>query len=402
MYERFNEGRYSESALIGESLLKEHWNNRTMWTKEYSDDLFNAALAHEKSNNLGRAVELYSDSARQISISAKIEDLALLVDRLTNLGFILRSQGLTFPSALIYAQIVDACSKIKEQYPLKLADAFYNLGNILAMDGQNEDALDQHQKSLAIRRDTYIDENDDSLCPDIVNSCHSIAFIYEEEEEFDAAIEYAQMAMIYSDSTNRTNCCHYIAELYEANDMLDDAIVYFRMALEDLENITGRSHSSYFNVSSKLAALLASTDKLEEALDVSLEMLKHIENSSISSSLAYINCLRNIGILYNDIGNTVLAEDFMLRALTLRIKYCDDASYEIIFLLKHYMQERRKDDAIGMLVLARLKIESEHLNIDKAINALRVAFGDANIPKELSDDYYRPYIDAWHRWEEEL
>ena len=393
MYEYFNEGYYSEAASIGESLLKEHWNNRTMWTKDYSDDLFNVALAHDKSNNLSRAAELYSDSARQINISTRVDDLTLLVDRLTNLGFILRSQGLRFQSALIYAQVVDTCLKIREKYPLKLADAFYNLGNILAMDGQNEEALEQHKKSLEIRKDAYMEESDDSLCQDIVNSCHSIAFVYEEEEKFDAAIEYAQMAMIYSDSTNHTNCCHYIAELYEANKMSDDAIFYYRMTLEDLESVAGCNHSSYFNVSSKLAALLSTSGKTQEALDISLDMLRYIENSNISSSLAYINCLRNIAILYDDIDDADLAEDYMLRALAMRIKFIDDASYEIIFLLKKYIDERRKDDAIGMAALGILKIED--FNNEKIINTLKAAFGD--VPDELSE-----YIERWRIWEEEL
>ena len=402
MYERFNEGRYREAADIGESLLKEHWNNHTMWSKDYSDDLFNAALAHEKINNLGRAAELYSDSARQIGTGIRVDDLAMLVDRLTNLGFILRSQGLIFPSALIYAQIIDACSKIKDKYPLKLADAFYNMGNVLATDGQNDEALDQHKRSLEIRKDIYMEASDDSICRDIVNSCHSIAFVYEDEEEFELAIEYAQMAMIYSDSTNHANCCHYIAELYEANEMIDDAIFYYKMTLEDLKGITGRSHSSYFNVSSKLAALLSGSGKLEEALDISLKMLSYIEKSNISSSLAYINCMRNIAILYDDIGDDDLAEDYMLRALALRVKFLDDASYEIIFLLKKYITKKRKDDAIGMLVLAMLKIGDEHFNIDKAVNALISVFDDINIPRELYHDFYRPYINKWHRWEEDL
>ena len=413
MYEYFDNGEYSDAVAIGESLLKEHWNNRTMWTRGYSDDLFNTALAHEKINNLQRAAELYSDSARQLNSGKNTEDLVSLVDRLTNFGFALRSQGLIFPSSFVYAQVVDACSKIKDEYPLKFADACYNLGNAFALDGQNDDALEQHKKSLEIRKELFTEESNDELrknivnschssinlidelCKDIVNSCHSIAFIYEDEEQFETALEYARMAIIYSDNTNNITCTHYIAELYEANDMIEDAIYYYRSTLEELENITGRNHNSYFNISSKLAALLADDEKLEEALDISLEMLDYIESSSINSLLSHTNCLRNIAVLYDRMDKPYLAEDFMMRALSLRIKANDDASYEVNFLLKKYIDEQRKEDAIGMFALAILK-KIENFNIEKVISKFEDTFNDT-MPEDISE-----YIDIWRKLEDEL
>ncbi|MCL2049874.1 MAG: tetratricopeptide repeat protein [Defluviitaleaceae bacterium] len=205
--EKYNEHDFFSAVQIGEVLLREHWHNKNMWTKEYADDLFNLARAYEELGEYNRSAELFSDSARQIS---ETEGNGLdFAERLSGLGRVLIRLGAYEPA---FGMLKDAKdirrNELGEAHAL-YADSLYNCAIAACEMGKPDAALSFHAQALHIR------QRINAPAEDIVNSLHSMAFIHKNANEYEEALTLYEEAYRLSSAISGKNHVIYMSCLRE-------------------------------------------------------------------------------------------------------------------------------------------------------------------------------------------
>jgi len=401
--QEYENGDVEASAATGEILLKEHWHIRNFWTKGYANDLYNLACVYDELENLERAAELYSDSARQIVV-VEGEGVAF-AKRLSGLAMVLSRLGAPEPAFFMLGSVAAIYQRDLGTHNATYADSLYNLANIAADLGQNIDALRFHQDALRIREalgDTA----------DAINSFHSIAFLYEALEDFDNAASYAETALtlIGEQDDDYPGACNYLAGIYEHAGRQEDALSLYDKVLEIIRREIGREHSAYLNVAYRRANLLAQMERHREALDSHEEVRYIFKNISGTKHIFYANCLRNMAILHKSLGETVAAESLMLESIKIRRISSDDITADIIFLIRLYILNHENEKALEALIYALMRSDSNAPEFSALISALTETFAqpgnaitDFIQAMEVLNDRakLRPIINKWTAWEVE-
>jgi len=402
--EEYDENNLQQAAEVGEALLREHWHNKNFWTKGYADDLYNLAIIYDDLGVLERAAELYSDSARQIS-SVEGEGLEF-ARRLTGLATVMGRMGIKEPAFFIHGQVTSICRTELGNRDPQYADSLYNLANAAADTGRRREALRYHMDALRIREQA-------GKTGDVVNSLHSVAFLYESTNEYEKAAAYAEAAMKLSDDDEESyaSSCHYLAGIYEQCSKYEQALPLYDRVLEIAQDKAGREHSVYLNVAFRRANLLAKMNRPREALEYHEEVLEIFKKISIlgESHLFYANCLRNMAILHKDLNETGKAEALMLESMKIRSSADEDIVQDIIFLIRLYLNDGESDKALEALIYALMRSDSNNTDFASLVNALSDAFKqpDAINASEIMEamealndkSKLAPIINKWTNWE---
>ena len=385
-----------EAAALGEALLSEHYNLPEP-AKGFTDDLYNLALIHDEMGQLDKAAALYSESSRHLEDN----DFFSLAKRSGNLAGVLARMGAIEPAYHFFYQTKHIYQHFVGPSNPDYADSLYNLANISASAGQFDEALKWHGEALKIREKTGVPE-------DLLHSLHSMAFIHQQEGDYKKAISYAKKALEKASKSDYASACIYLAELYEINNEDEKALALYEEVLEKITK-EGCKRADYLTVLCRKAYLKGTTGQIAESIALHQEVCRLYQSLSRLNTpglddLFYTNTLRNMAILNSAIGETSLAEKYMLQAIRTHKSKNGDNIKDICFLIRLYLANDTYDKAIDMLIFALMNTGAE---ATKTINALTDAFTNAKDKQKLlaamkkvnNYEKIQPILEMWRKQE---
>jgi len=288
------------------------------------------------------------------------------------------------------------------------ANSLYNLANAAADSGRKREALRYHMDALKIREKLAERTGDIS---DVVDSYHSMAFMYESDNECEKAAAYAEAAMIVAEGEEDLyiSACHYLAELYERVEKNSDALEVYDKLQEVILRQASREHSVYLNITSRRANLFAQMNRPKDALSCHEEICEIFRSTIGTNHIFYANCLRSRGIIHIVLNQDDEAEPLMLESMKIR-RDIDEITTEIFFLLNMYMRNKNHEKALELLVYALMRSDEDNPECSKLIDNLTHAFSseitkisaEEMIPfiKDLNNkEKLLPIMSKWSAWE---
>jgi tetratricopeptide (TPR) repeat protein len=392
-----------EAAKSGEALLREHWNNQSMMTLGYAQDIYNLARVYDELGNFEKAIELYTDGANLFSRQCT-GDPAAYVNCLNNLAAALYDMGMEGPSAHLFSQLVYVKRFYGHEPDEHFADSLYNLANAFPEKKFQKEARQLHTEALAIRRKS-------SNPQDVIDSLHSLAFLYEEKEEYEKAVPLAETAMELAQGDDYTRSAHYLAQLYEALGLYEKALPLYVEVIALIRERVGREHHSYIEAATVLAQLLGKMGRPKEGLAIFMEIRIIFESFEHPCMGLYTQCLRCIADFHVHLGEYELAEAVLLRSLKISRKQNEDINEDIVHLIRMYLRMGDNNNALEMLVYALMHSDANGPGLAQLLIRLAEAFNPSTDPvpdtilKTLRDMNDRvalaPIIEKWKRWENE-
>ena len=390
----YNNRKLEEAAELGEALLNEHYHLPEP-AQGFTDDLYNLALIYDEMGQLDKAAALYSESSRHLEDN----DFFSLAKRSSNLAGVLARMGAVEPAYHFFYQTKHIYQHFVKPNNPEYADSLYNLANISRAAGQVSDALKWHKEALKIREKSGTPD-------DILHSLHSIAFIHQQEGDYKEAISYAKKALEQASKNDYASACIYLAELYEINDEDELALALYEEVLEKITK-EGCKRTDYLTVLCRKAYLKGTTGQIAESIALHQEVCRLYQsltnlNTPGLDELFYTNTLRNMAILNNAIGETNLAEKYMLQAIKTHKPESGDNIKDICFLIRLYLANDTYDKAIDMMIYALMNTGEEEAKI---INALTDAFTNAPDKQKLlaamknvnNYEKIQPILDMWRK-----
>jgi len=285
LFVQYKRQEYATAARLGEALLLEHITstNRPI----YADDLYNTALACSAAGLVDRAIELYTESI-QHTFANNGADL-LVATRLTNLAALLSSYDQHESACRIFIQALQIRKELLPHDHLELGDSLYNMGRALIRAERYREALPALNSAMHI----YTRGGGENL----FNCLHVLAHTHELLEEYEHALPFAEaawrgLALIDVDKHQRAG--YYLAQLYEQCGRNSEACELLLSAMEWLGQSLGYTHSSYINLGTKTASMLAKLGTYQQAKEILIRLHKLIGKMVGSNNLTYSNCLRNL------------------------------------------------------------------------------------------------------------
>ena len=404
--DEFYNMEFGKAIETGKRLLSEQAHINRAGTENYVHDMFNLALAYENAGDIESAVEVLKGSAWYSSL---LDHEGLLFAKcLTGLATLISDMG---HNESAYFMLAKACeihvNKLGENAP-ELADSLYNLANAAIDNDMPAFALHYHLKALKIREMAEDKE-------DIINSLHSIAFIFESNESYDEACGFAKNAVEHAqevdDELTYATCCTYLGELYAKCEKYDDALDMYCIATDEIEYVTGKEHSAYLNSAFIKATILAKMSLHDEAVYTFQEVLDIFENYLGTKHLFYANCLRNLAIAYENTGDNFMSKITMLDAVRIKRQLNSCAVLDVIFVVRLALRLGLIDEAIKTLVYALMCIKSSSWSYDEGRSLIlsiisseckneKAVFYD-ELEKLENSGRLEGIMEYWQNWERE-
>ena len=308
----YEEDELDEAVEAGAKLMREYWQTQTGPTLAHADDLFNLAILHHEMENLDAAIDLYSESARQIKfLKGECVELA---DRLVNLASALHQKGMAPHAYAVCREMVEIYRRTVDAKSLALADGLYTFANIASEVVGVDVGLYFHLEAMNIRR-----ESDDTPIDDIIDSLQSVAFLYEAKSDYENAIPFASAAKMIAENGPRfLGACNYLADLYEANKEYDKAADMYADAQEVARATIGAKHATYIKITLKLATSLFRANRHNASLYAHHMALNALEKTCGVNHIFYTNCLKSMAMVHESLGDTSRVETLLMRAIKLR------------------------------------------------------------------------------------
>jgi len=408
--EEYHKRNLSQAADIGDALLDEHITNRCV-SPGYSNDLYNVALVYDELGELEEAAGMYAASIRHIKWpgrrmpqtiflhSLSDEQCLALSMRFSNLACVIALLGDYNQAQNMYKWVRSLNSRLQPEHMQAVSDNLYNMGNIAASANNTDEALRLHGQALALRKQ-------DGSLEDIMHSLHSLAHIYEETGEYEKAISFAETALDYSKGGIHASACCYLAELYEANGQLEKALELYEKVLAEI-SVSGCKRRDYMTILSRRAYLAGKTGDPKTAIKLHEEVfniynsLTGLDLESIDTGF-YANCLKNMAVLNNAIGETAQAEDYMLKSIKSRKVPGKEFANDICFLIRLFLENGTHDKLADILVYV-LTQAPEGPNTTTLIDAIMGSLSNAEnmhmllaaINETNHSDKIRPFLDMW-------
>ncbi|MCL2189545.1 MAG: tetratricopeptide repeat protein [Defluviitaleaceae bacterium] len=403
MYHAFE---LEEAAEQGEALLREHWNNHSMQTLGYAQDIYNLGRVYDELGNFERAIELYTDGAHLFSRQCT-GDAAAYTACLNNLAAALFDMGMEEPSAHLFAQLVSVKRYFGHEQDEVFADSLYNLANAITDKKFKENAKRWHNEALTIRKRK-------GTAADIIDSLHSLAILHEESKEYEKATPLAEAALeaaveLETDD-DYVSSAYYLAQLYDASGQYEKALpLYTEVQNRTLARV-GRTHGSYLNVVNAKARLLNKLGNAREALTLEHERRALYESIyAPHNDRLYTECLRRIGNLHKQLGEYEQAEQLFLLALKNNYVHGTDMTADIVELIRLFLHTNNPSRALDVLVYALMHSDSRGPGLAELLTRLAIAFNPTGEPapdtllvalREMNNrDALQPIIEKWAKWE---
>ena len=321
MFYQYNKDDFAGSARLGEALLRAHIRSCTTSSEAYEDDLFNTALASSKAGRVDRAVELYTESIHR-TFNRTGPGLSV-ASRLTNLAALLSFHDQHESACRMFMQALTIRRQLLPYNHQNLGDSLYNMGTALTRAGRGRDALSALNGALHIYTKSVAASSSKPSAGNgnLVNCLHAIARAYEQIGEYDSAFPFAEaawrgLAIIDIDEYHRAG--YYLAGLYEAAGRHQDASELYLSTLDWVEQSAGDSNSSYINLAAKAANQLARLGEYQKSREILERLSKTLEGFAGRNNLTYSNCIRNLAIMYQQLGKRDEAEILLKESTEIR------------------------------------------------------------------------------------
>jgi len=415
--DEYNKRNLPQAASLGDVLLSEHMTN-CFASQGYANDLYNVALVYDELGQLEKAAAMYVASARHISgqgnrnphtifmHSLSDAECVALAMRFNNLAGVIAQMGDYEQAHDMYIWVKALNTRAQSEHMQAVSDNLYNMGNIAASVNKTDEALRLHSQALEQRKQ-------EGATQDILHSLHSLAHIYEETGDYEKAIPCAETALEYTEGGAHASALSYLAELYEASGQYEKALELYEKVLAEIAQ-SGCMRRDYMTILSRRAYLTGKAGDPEAAIMLHKEVFD-MYNSLTGLDLEciepafYPNCLRNMAVLNNAIGETGLAEDYMLKSIQSRKAVGGDVIKDICFLMRLYLESDAYDKLMDMLVYALMQADGpENPNAATIIDAIMESFESfsdtesvhmllAAIKETNDSEKIRPILDMWRQ-----
>jgi len=396
----YSQQEFQNAAKIGEELLQQQKSNNN--NLHYANDMYNLGTAYMELGQFDRAMELLVDSScRMASIEGYTANYS---DCLTNIAILTGRTGNHMPAYRMHKDAVDVIKNLPSRDNKLYSDKLYNLGNAASQLNRRKEALRYHFMALKLRQEIGNPE-------DLINSLHSIAFQYEEQNEIEPTAIYASTAanIAQYSGQGRAEAYFYLAGIYERLGAKEDALNFYEEAQQEISCSAGKSSSAYMNTAFRKADMLCKLERIEEALECQMEVTELFEKQFGKNHIFYASCLCNMAVLHKKLGNIRHAEASMLKAMKIR-HGLDDIMTDIIFLIKLYLQAGEAQNALETMVYALMLHKPSDDDYSEIVANLAEIFTEedasVSIPSVtdamdfLNDkEKLRPIIAKWLDWE---
>ena len=332
MREAYDERRLEDAAKYGESLLEEHEYNRFK-SPNCDNDVYNLAVIYDELGRLERAANLYYESVRYV----RNNDFRGAAVKMSNLAGALARMGALKNAYHFYMQARRMILRYADINSADFADNLYSTANLVAELQDYDEAIDLHTQALEARM--RLDNQED-----IVHSLHSLAFVYQDMGDNKKAISCAETALDFAVDNGYIGTHYYLAELYFEDGQHQKALPLYEKALSVYRGLSEKDFHTLDDV-------------------------------------FFANCLRNMALLYDNLGETASAEDCMLQSVKSRKLRGDSIINEACFLIRLYLKKGAYSKAVDMLVYTL--IQDGNISTTSTVNALLNVFAQAGNPKRL-------------------
>ncbi|CAF1300973.1 unnamed protein product [Rotaria sordida] len=225
-----------------------------------------------------------------------------------------------------------------------------DIGSILSIRGQYDQALDYYIRALKISQDH-------SNYPMIAVSLGSIGIIYRIKGEYHRALDYQMrcldMKEKYLPNEHReiARTSDHIATVF--NDLGDfvNAMKYHQKSLKMNEKCLPIGHDSIGSSFNHLAHVLTNQGKYDEALDYYIASLKNKENVFPNGHISIVKILSKIGYIYYLKKDYNFAFDYLEKSMKMRENlFSDIHDVNLLSTLTYFglvlIKQHKYDDAL--------------------------------------------------------
>jgi len=240
-----------------------------------------------------------------------------------------------------------------EEHPT-IALSYKNIGNVYLNKGEYEKALEYLQKSLAIRLKVYGEEH-----PTIADSYNNIGVVYLHTGEYEKALEYLQKALTIwlqvrgKEHPDVATSYNNIGAVYWNKGEYDKALECHEKALAIRLKVYGKKHpdvaTSYNNIGvvySKQGEYGKAHDYLQKALAIELHVGGK-EHPHVATSY------NNIGNVYRSKGEYEKALEYLQKSLAIRLKVYGEKHPDVAEshngIARTLRALKRDDEALGKM-----------------------------------------------------
>jgi tetratricopeptide (TPR) repeat protein len=349
-------------------------------------------------------VELYYDGAQLLSRQCTGDPTAY-ANCLNNLAAVLFEMGMEEPSAHLFGQLLAVKQSLGHDTDGYYADNLYNLANAVPAS-YTQAAEEMHKKAYEMRVLTEATQ-------DIVDSLHSMAFLFEERGEYANAFSFAKEALSLAEGDNYICSVFYLAELYDDCGKYNLALPLYEEAAELTRERLGITHPCYIEALTSHAKILEKLNYPYEALEKQIKLRAILETLPPQyRGNAYTACLRSIAELHLTLDEYEQAEQTLMYLLKLHVKQKNDYLPEISLLIRLYLHMNNQEKAMEILVYALMHSDTKGSGLTDLLTQLATAFHPSSDPSSAliittlhamnNRETLKPIINKWTAWENEL
>ncbi|CAF4179480.1 unnamed protein product [Rotaria sordida] len=298
-----------------------------------------------------------------------------------------------------YQQSYDMLINAQPQRELASSYVLSDIGWILHIKGQYNEALDHHKRALKIRK-TY------SNYLSVSSSLTNIGIIYKKIGKYNDALdclkESLQIKEKYLPHVHQeiAKILSTIATIYSDMDELDNSLEYHQKSLEMIEKCLPFEHENIAINLNHIGTILTKKEKYDEALDYFIRALKIKENIFPNGHLSIALSLNNIGYIYYRKKDYTLALDYFEKSMNMRENlYSNINNPMLVNLLTNfglvYLKLHKYDSAltyhVRALNVSRIILPSGHFTITECLTNIAIVY------REMKD-----YVKAFQYFEKAL
>ena len=205
-----------------------------------------------------------------------------------------------------------------------VADCHMDIGRMMEYTAQYREALECHEKCLAMRQSIYGEQNHSS----IANSYHNIGSVYDSQGQYKQALENYEKSLamdqaLYGnvDHPDIAISYHKIGSVYQSQGQYKQALENYEKSLAMDQTVYGDvdhpsiaiSYLSIGNVYKSQGQYTQALENYEKSLAMGQAIYGNVDHPSIA------NCYENIGRANEALGSYSAAEEYYERCLAIRI-----------------------------------------------------------------------------------
>jgi CHAT domain-containing protein/Tfp pilus assembly protein PilF len=251
----YRQGRYAESAAVGEHVLKLTEQTRGPNHPATAAVLNNLANVYSRQGRTEEALKTYE---RALTIEEKVvgPDHPDVAGTLNNLGLVYQAQGRYEEALRAYDRALAITEKALGSEHVAVARILNNLSLVHRHQGRYEEALNANRRALSILAMALGSEH-----PDVGIALRNRGNIYKEQGRTDEALKEYQSALAIEekalgpDHPEVAGTLNNLAVVYRAQGRYEEALKAYERALTIEENVLGPDHPEVAGTLNNLAVL---------------------------------------------------------------------------------------------------------------------------------------------------